>query len=157
MSGCPHGRIPYCLALNDFDRARQSVLEFKEVFGDRFYLELWNHHLHQEAIIEAGLLDLARELEIPWVVTNNVHYSRPEKRIIHDVLTCLRHDTTLANAGRRLRPNASWYLKSPEEMIHLWRHYPEGIQNTLVVAERCQFRLGLLKPPLPDFAIPEDF
>ncbi len=157
LSGCPHGRIPSCLAVDDFVQARNSALELKEVFGDRLYLELWNHHLHQESIIGAHLLDLSHELEIPWVVTNNVHYSRPEKRIIHDVLTCLRHDLTLASAGRRLRPNASWYMKSPDEMAHLWRNYPQGIKNTLLVAERCQFRLGLLKPPLPNFAIPNEF
>lgn len=157
LTGCPHGRIPSSLAADDFEQAKNSARELKEVFADRFYIELWNHHLHQESIIAARLLALSKELEIPWVVTNNVHYSHPEKRIIHDVLTCLRHEVTLAAAGRRLRPNGSWYMKSPDEMAHLWRNYPEGIKNTLVVAERCQFRLGLLKPPLPNFAIPDQF
>ncbi|CAN5710298.1 error-prone DNA polymerase [soil metagenome] len=157
LTGCPHGRIPSSLAVDDFEQAKNAALELKEVFADRLYIELWNHHLHQESIIAARLLTLSKELEIPWVVTNNVHYSYPEKRIIHDVLTCLRHEVTLATAGRRLRPNGSWYMKSPDEMAHLWRNYPEGIKNTLVVAERCQFRLGLLKPPLPNFAIPNQF
>ncbi|HEY9677348.1 MAG TPA: error-prone DNA polymerase [Drouetiella sp.] len=157
LTGCPHGRIPSALAVDDFEQARKHAIELREVFTDRLYIELWNHHLHQESIIGARLLDLSKELEIPWVVTNNVHYARPEKRIIHDVLTCLRHEVTLANAGRRLRPNASYYLKSPDEMAHLWRHHPEGIRNTLVIAERCKFRLGLLKAALPTFAIPEEF
>ncbi len=157
LTGCPHGRIPSSLAVDDFEQAKNAALELKEVFADRLYIELWNHHLHQESIIAARLLTLSKELEIPWVVTNNVHYSLPEKRIIHDVLTCLRHEVTLATAGRRLRPNGSWYMKSPDEMAHLWRNYPEGIKNTLVVAERCQFRLSLLKPPLPNFAIPNQF
>ncbi len=157
LTGCPHGRIPSALAVDDFEQAKNAALELKEVFADRLYIELWNHHLHQESIIAARLLALSKELEIPWVVTNNVHYSHPEKRIIHDVLTCLRHEVTLATAGRRLRPNGSWYMKSPDEMAHLWRNYPEGIKNALVVAERCQFRLGLLKPPLPNFAIPNQF
>ena len=157
LSGCAHGHIPCKLALNELTQAKHNALEFKEVFGDRFYLELWNHYLDQESVIAMHLLELSKELMIPWVVTNNVHYSRPEKRIIHDVLTCLRHDVTLATAGRRLRPNASWYLKSPDEMAYLWRSHPDGIKNTLRVAERCQFRLGSLKRPLPSFDIPAKF
>jgi len=157
LSGCPHGKIPSALALGDYAQAKKTVFQFQELFADRFYLELWNHYLHQESVIGSHLIDLARDLSVPYVVTNNVHYAGPEKRIIHDVLTCLRHEVTLANAGRRLRPNASWYLKSADEMAHLWRHYPDGIKNTLVVAQRCQFRLGLLKPPLPDFQIPPEY
>src|SRR5439155_8482987 len=95
------------------------------------------------------------EHQTPYVVTNNVHYAVPNKRIIHDVLTCLRHEVTLQNAGRRLRPNGSWYIKSPAEMCVLWQHHPEAIKNTLVIAERCQFRLGLLQPSLPVFPTPE--
>lgn len=157
LTGCPHGRVPTALAVDDFELAKSAALELKDVFADRLYFELWNHHLHQESLIAARLLTLSEQLSIPWVVTNNVHYSHPEKRIIHDVLTCLRHEVTLASAGRRLRPNGSWYMKSPDEMAHLWRNYPQGIKNTLVVAERCQFRLGLLKPPLPNFEIPSQF
>ncbi len=157
LTGCPHGRIPSALAVDDFEQAQRAALELKDVFADRFYIELWNHYLQQESIIAARLLALSKQLAVPWVVTNNVHYAYPEKRIIHDVLTCLRHEVTLAAAGRRLRPNGSWYMKSPAEMAHLWRNYPEGIKNTLVVAERCQFRLGLLKPPLPNFQIPSQF
>ncbi|MGH9549127.1 MAG: error-prone DNA polymerase, partial [Terriglobales bacterium] len=119
------------------------------------FIEVWHHFINQEAVIARGLLELSQATAIPYVVTNNVHYARPEKRIIHDVLTCIRHEVTLATAGRRLRPNGSWYMKSPEEMVHTWRDYPQGIKNTLVIAARCQFRHGLLKPPLPRFQIPE--
>lgn len=153
LSGCPHGRIPAAYARGDIEAARACALEFKEVFGDRFYLEVWDHFIAQEQILAKHLLGLSDECEIPWVATNNVHYSRPEKRIVHDVLTCLRHEVTLAEAGRRLRPNASWYMKSPEEMHHQWRHNLTGVKNSLVVAERCKFRLGYLRTPLPKFQI----
>jgi len=131
--------------------------QLHQMFGNNLFIEVWNHHLHQEALIANGLLDLSVRTAIPYVVTNNVHYARPEKRIIHDVLTCIRHEVILSTAGRRLRANGSWYMKSPQEMAHLWRHHPEGIKNTLVVAERCQFRHGLLRPPLPAFSIPDSF
>jgi error-prone DNA polymerase len=153
LSGCPHGAIPTSLAREQHQAAERYTKLLLEAFQDRFYLELWDHHIAQEAVIARQLLELSASYAIPWVVTNNVHYATQRKRVVHDVLTCLRHEVTLATAGRRLRPNGSWYLKSPEEMTHQWRHNLEGIKNTLVVAERCQFRLGLLKPSLPVFQL----
>lgn len=155
LSGCPHGAIPTGFARRQFDEVERITRLMLEAFGHDFFLELWDHHLPQEAIICKQLLDLSYRYSIPWVVTNNVHYATPAKRIIHDVLTCLRHEVTIQNAGRRLRPNGSWYLRSPEEMSRLWRHNLEGIKNTQVVTERCGFRLGLLKPSLPVFETPE--
>ena len=155
LSGCPHGRTARAINNDRLADAERTVLEMREVFADRFYIELWNHHLNQEAVIAKQLLELSSRHSIPWVVTNNVHYSRPEKRIIHDVLTCVKHEVSLNTAGRRLRANATYYLKSADEMAHLWRQNPEGIKTTLAVAERCQFRHGLLKIPLPAFAIPD--
>ena len=156
LSGCPKGSIPTALAREDEVRARRLARAFQETFGDRFYLELWNHHLRQESFIAAKLLELSRSASIPWTVSNNVHYARPEDRAIHDVLTCLRHGTTLAEAGRRLRPNGSWYMKSAEEIAHLWRHDLTGMKNTLAIAERCRFRLSQLKTPLPIFTLPPE-
>lgn len=153
LSGCPRGFIPSCLARKDGAGARKFLSDFKDVFGDRFYLEVWNHYILQEQVIAKYIVELSRTTSVPWVVTNNVHYATPEKRIIHDVLTCLRHEVTLSKAGRRLRPNGSWYMKSPDEMAHLWRHDLQGIQNSIAIAERCQFRLDKLRTPLPVFQL----
>ncbi len=154
LSGCPHGAIPVNLARGNVGEARRLAGVMLETFGNNFFLELWNHYLSQESVICKQLLEISKLYSLPWVVTNNVHYATSAKRIVHDVLTCLRHEVTLQNAGRRLRPNGSWYLRSPEEMAHLWRQNLEGIKNTQLVAERCQFRLGLLKPSLPVFETP---
>ncbi len=151
LSGCPHGKIASSLAADRFDEARLQAAVMKETFGDSFFLEVWDHHLAQERTIVSGLMQIAASQLIPYAATNNVHYATPGKRIVHDVLTCLRHEVTVQTAGRRLRPNGSWYLKSPQEMCYLWRQHPQAISNTLVIAERCQFRLGLLKPSLPVF------
>lgn len=155
LSGCPHGRLPSLLYLEDYENARIHAGKLRDIFGERFFLEVWNHYSNQETIIARRLIELSDNLSIPWVVTNNVHYASPNKRIIHDVLTCLRHEVTLAQAGRRLRPNGSFYMKSPKEMEHLWRHNLEGVKNTLSVAEMCQFRLGEFKPPLPTYTLSE--
>lgn len=155
LSGCPQGIVPALLAAGQGDRAAAETRQLVDLFGENFFLELWDHSLHQEALICRQMLDLADRWAIPWVVTNNVHYALPEKRMIHDVLTCLRHEVTLSTAGRRLRPNGSWYLKSPQEIGQQWSHNLQGVRNTLVVAERCQFRLQTLKPVLPACRIPE--
>lgn len=155
LSGCPHGRIARALAREDYANAERSAKLMKEGFGDDFFLEVWSHFLNQEAIIARRLIEMSPTVRIPWVVTNNVHYAMPEKRIIHDVLTCLKHEVTLSNAGRKLRPNGSWYMKSPDEMAHLWRHNLSGIERTLEIAERCQFRLAQLRTPLPVYELPE--
>jgi error-prone DNA polymerase len=155
LSGCPQGKIPTLIAAGKYEQAKQKANQLKEVFAGSFYLEMWDHQLRQEALIARKLLEISKACTIPPVVTNNVHYARPAKRIIHDVLTCLRHEVKLEDAGRRLRPNGSWYLKSAKQMYKLWQHLPEGIFNTLAIAERCQFRLGSLKPSLPKYDLPD--
>jgi error-prone DNA polymerase len=154
LSGCSHGRISALIAQNRFEEAEQAAGTMKDIFGENFFLELWDHHLAQESRICRQLLQISGNNNIPWLVTNNVHYAMPEKRIVHDVLTCLRHEVSLQNAGRRLRPNGTWYLKSPQEMAQQWHHHPEGLRNTVVVAERCKFRHGFLKPVLPACNVP---
>ena len=154
LSGCAQGEVASLIATGKLAEARQAVGTFKEIFGDNFFLEIWDHHLHQEALVCKQLVELSHRLNISAVVTNDVHYAAPEKRIIHDVLTCLRHEVTLPSAGRRLRPNGSWYLKTPQEMTQQWQHFPQAIKNTLVVAERCPFRHGQLRPALPACRVP---
>lgn len=155
LSGCPKGCIPSAFAKDDPHTARLNACKLLEIFPNSFFLELWDHELRQEAVLNKRLLELSKSLSIPWVTTNDVHYASAGKRIIHDVLTCLKHDVTLETAGRRLRPNGNWYLKSPEAMTRLWQHDLTGVKNSLVIAERCEFRLGSLKPALPPFPIPD--
>jgi error-prone DNA polymerase len=156
LSGCPHGAIPHQLALDNFSEAEKLTTQLSEIFSNSFFFELWDHGLHQEAILCKRLVDLSQKHSIPCLVTNNVHYATPAKRIVHDVLTCLKHEVTLSDAGRRLRPNDNWCLKSPQEMTAHWQAYPEFLKNTIRVADRCSFRLFALKPSLPHFPTPDN-
>lgn len=157
LSGCPNGQVPALIARNgnDHKQAQEAAAHLKDIFQGNFFLELWDHHITQEAVLCRGLLEISKDQDIPWVVTNNAHYATPEKRMIHDVLTCLKYEVTLQTAGRRLRPNGSWYIKTPQEIAHQWRHHPQGVKNTLLVAERCAFRQGAIKPVLPACKVPE--
>lgn len=156
LSACHNGIIPRNIAENNIHSAKEKTELFKEIFKDRFYIELWNHGLTQESILSKELHELAKLYKLPCVITNNVHYAYKQKHIIHDVLTCLKHDVTLASAGRRLRPNDNWCLKSPQQMYSIWQNYPEFLRNTIAIADRCQFRLNSLKPSLPHFPTPNN-
>jgi error-prone DNA polymerase len=156
LSGCPRGRIPTLLRDGRVAEARALAGALRDIFGDRFHLELWDHRTHAEATLCADLLDLASALRIPWVVTHDVHYAEAAQRPVHDLLVANRLGLTLAEAERRgvLRPSAEWCLQPPERMAERWRALPEGVRRTREVAERCAFRLLDLHPPPPHFPAP---
>jgi error-prone DNA polymerase len=154
LTGCPHGDVPRLLARGDEAGARARLGWLADAFGGHVAVECWDHSLAGERAVVPDLIALAGALDLPWLVTNDVHYATPKGRLVHDVLTCLRHGTTLDAAGTLLRPSGEWYLKHPERIAHRWRHYPEGLAATLDVAERCAFRMGQLTPALPAFPTP---
>jgi error-prone DNA polymerase len=157
LSGCPRGRVPALLRGGRPREAREAAGEMRDLFGERFLLELWDHRTHGEAALCAGLLELSRALEIPWVVTHDVHYAEPAQRPVHDLLVAVRRRVTLEEAHRRglLRPSAEWCLQPPAEMARRWAAHPEGVRRTLEVAERCAgFRLDRLPPVQPRFPVP---
>ena len=154
LTGCPFGEVPQRLARDDEAGARERLGRFAEVFAGRVAVECWDHALASERTVVPRLITLAGSLDLPWLVTNDVHYATPRGRLVHDVLTCLRHQTTLDAAGTLLRPNGEWYLKRPQKVAHRWRHYPEGIAATRAVAEQCAFRMAALTPTLPAFPAP---
>ena len=154
LTGCPFGEIPRRLAAGDEAGARERLGRLAETFGGSLAVECWDHALASERAVVPKLIALAASLDLPWLVTNDVHYATPHGRLVHDVLTCLRHQTTLDEAGTLLRPNGEWYLKRPEKIAHRWRHYPEGILASRAVAERCAFRMAALTPTLPAFPTP---
>ena len=155
LSGCAQGEIPSLLRKNEIFQARRVAENYREIFGkDNFYLELQHHRLPSQEQLCGKLSKLGRNLGIPIVATNNVHYTAPELRKLQDVLTCIKNHTTIDNANDVLYPNAERYLKSAEQMRELFAAYPEAIANTLAIASRCDFVLGKLKTSLPDFPVP---
>ena len=128
LSGCPHGRLPTLLRQERHEEAREWAGQLRDIFGDRFHLELWDHRTHQEASLCADLLDVARETGIPWTVTHDVHYADASGRAVHDLMTCIRRETTLDEAHRRgwLRPSAEWCLQAPAEMARRWSSRARG-------------------------------
>jgi error-prone DNA polymerase len=154
LTGCPRGWVPMLAARGEVDAACEATATLLDIFEHRVAIECWDHGLLEERDTTRRLIDVARALDIPWVVTNDVHYARARDRIVHDVLACLRHQRPLDQMGTRLRPNGEWYLKSAAQIARRWRGNLEGVHATLAVAERCAFRLDHLKPTLPAFPLP---
>jgi error-prone DNA polymerase len=154
LTGCPRGWVPSLLAAGRRDAACEAAATLLDLFGGRLAIEVWDHRLPEERALVRRLIPLARALGIPWVVTNDVHYAQPTGRIVHDVLSSLRHQCRLDEMGTRLRPNGEWYLKSPAQVHRRWSGDDAGVRASLAIAERCMFRLDDLKPTLPNFPLP---
>jgi error-prone DNA polymerase len=127
-----------------------------EIFEDRFYVEVSDHQLFDDVAFVRDTLALARTLGAPWVVTGDVRHAAPHDRALHDALVCLKHRTTLEEAGDLLFPNDARHLRGPSAVAHAWRSTPAGVLRTLEVAERCRFSLLQdLRPKLPTFPLPD--
>jgi error-prone DNA polymerase len=133
-----------------FDPFFKKVLqEYHNSFGNELYLGASRTYNGDDAKILHRIFELSEELKIPMVATNDVHYHHPIRRELQDILTCVREKCTIYNAGFRLHPNAERYLKPGDEMIRLFRQYPEAIENSQVIAEACTFSLKQLKYQYP--------
>ena len=137
LSACLAGRIPKLLLRGDYDGAKRTAYELKEVFGDDFYIEIQDHGLEEQRRVLPLLLQLAKECDVQPVATNDVHYIRKEDWEMQDVLMCIQTKRTIDDPKRMKFDTQEFYLKTPEEMENLFGYVPEALTNTLVIAEKC--------------------
>nr|MDQ6932837.1 DNA polymerase III subunit alpha [Candidatus Eremiobacteraeota bacterium] len=155
LSGGSGGAIERAIIAGNPERAARSAAILRELFPGRFYIELQHHLRSEDANLVERMVQLAQRLNIPYVATNGVAYAMREDARLADVLTCIKHKTTLQKAGMLLRPNAEFYLKSPAVMSRIFCPYPQAVRNTVEIAERCTFRLDTLSGQFPTFPLPE--
>jgi DNA polymerase III subunit alpha len=137
-TGCPSGEVQTRLRLGQFQEAKQAASDFRDIFGaENFFCELMDHGLGIERQVQKDLLRLAREMNIPLVATNDLHYTKPEDATAHGALLCVQSGSTLMDPNRFKFDADDFYLKSPAEMRHVWRELPEACDNTLLIAEMC--------------------
>jgi DNA polymerase-3 subunit alpha len=155
LSGCPSAEVPRQLLDGQTDAAREALGWYREVFGDRYYVELQNHQIDFLPALNKQLVALAREFELPLVATNDVHYARAEDANAHEVLLCIQTGSTMTDPKRMRLDAQSFYLRSEAEMRALFPELPEAIDNTARIAERCDVQLEFGKYKLPVFAVPD--
>ena len=155
LSGCREGELSRLMRGEQRERARAAAERHIDIFGrDRFVVELQHSMYPDDASRCAALVALARECGVGYVATNNVHYARKEMHRLHDVLTCIRHRSTLDDCTE-LKLNAEFYLKSHDEMQALFREYPAAVRATAELAGRCNVTLEFSGYRFPEFPLPE--
>ncbi len=134
------------------------VARYRSAFHDRVAIEVGLHYAgRREEALAGALITLAKHRAIPWFATQNPRYIDPGTRLVHEVLTALRHGTTVPAATDQglLHPNGEWALLSPDQMAVRWRGAESGLETAAAIAEQCEFSLRWVRPPLPTFTVPD--
>ena len=156
LSACPAGRIPELILDGNYEEAKKTAIKYREIYGEgNFYLEIQNHGLDKEQIINRELTKMSEETGIKLVATNDSHYVEKEDAKMHDVLLCIKTGARLSDEVRMKFPSDDFYLKSEDEMRMLFPGQGEAITNTQEVAKKCNFDFDFSSQHLPDFEVPE--
>lgn len=158
LSACAQGIIPWHIRNGNFDEAQQWALQFKELFGDDFYIEIEDHGLQpadwngfSDRTLSEQLVKLAARCDIKVVATNDVHYLTRDDAQVQDILSCIGSGAHLDDTNRKKLEGSEFYFKSEAEMRELFDWCPEAIENTLEVAQKCDFELDWSHIYLPQY------
>ena len=155
-TGCPGGEIQTRLRMGAFKEAKQAASELRDIVGvENFYLEIMDHGIDIERRVKADLLKLGKELGLPLLATNDLHYTHHEDAASHEALLCVQSGSTLADPKRFKFDNNEFYLKSAKEMRALFSDIPEACDNTLLIAERCNITMRENENLLPQYSVPK--
>ncbi len=155
-TGCPGGEIQTKIRMGAYKDALTAASELRDLFGkENFYLEIMDHGIDIENRVKADLLKLAKELGLPLLATNDLHYTKHEDAGAHEALLCVQSGSTIADPKRFKFENSEFYLKSAAQMRQLFSDIPEACDNTLLIAERCNITMRENENLLPKFEVPE--
>ena len=158
LSACLAGEIPKRIMNGNFEGAKEYALQMQEILGEgNFYLELQDHGIREQQEVNRALLRLHQETGIPLVATNDAHYLRKEDAESHDVLLCIQTGKTVDDTNRMRYEPQNFYLRSTEEMEEIFRGYPDAIENSQRIADRCHFDFTFGKYHLPEFKLPPGY
>jgi len=156
LSGCPSGEIPRLILRNQIDEAYKMADYYKSIFGDDFYIEIWQQpkikDLHKAL---PYLIDLAKEKNIPLVATQDMHYLRKEDAFYHDVLLAVQTGNKIGDDDRFTLKAGEFHMRSKEEMEQVFKETPEALSNTVVIADKCNVEIQLGVTLLPKFPVPQ--
>lgn len=155
LSACLGGEVQKNIINNNYEKAKEIAILYKDIFKDGFYLELQNHGIEEQQTVNKENIRLSKELGIPLVATNDVHYINQEDSKAHDILMCIQTGKTVDDENRRRYPSNQFYLKSPEEMWDMFSYVPEALENTVKIAEECNYDYKFHESKLPKFPLPE--
>lgn len=158
LSACLAGEVQKYLARNLYEEACDAAKRYEKIFGKgNFFLELQDHGILQQKLVNQQLVRMSKELDIELVATNDVHYTNAEDAEIHDVLLCIQTGKKVYDEDRMRYEGGQFYIKSEEEMRALFPYAPQAIENTHKIAERCEVEIEFGVTKLPHFDVPEGY
>ena len=156
LSACLAGEVPRYISKGLYDNAKKAALEYQEIFGkDNFFLELQDHGIPEQGIVNQRLLQMSEELGIELVATNDVHYTYAEDEKPHDILLCIQTGKKLQDENRMRYKGGQYYVKSPEEMANLFPYALQALENTQKIADRCDVEIEFGVTKLPKYDVPD--
>ena len=158
LSACLAGEVQKYLARGMYEEAMRSAQRYEGIFGkNNFFLELQDHGLPEQKMVNQGLLRLSRDTGIELVATNDIHYTFAEDEKAHDILLCIQTGKKVADEDRMRYAGGQYYCKSEEEMQTLFPYAREALENTHKIAERCNVEIEFGVTKLPKYEVPEGF
>ncbi len=155
-TGCPGGEVQTRLRMGAYKEAIQAASDYRDIFGaGNFFLEIMDHGIEIESRVKSDLLKLGKDLGLPLLATNDLHYTLQSDAPAHEALLCVQSGSTLADPKRFKFDNDSFYVKTPAQMRELFKEIPESCDNTLLIAERCNVTLREGENLLPAFTVPD--
>jgi DNA polymerase-3 subunit alpha len=154
-TGCAGGEIQTRLRMGAYKEALKAASEYRDIFGpENFYLEIMDHSIEIEQRAFADLIKLGKELNLPQLATNDLHYTHHDDAAAHEVLLCIQSGSTMADPKRFKFENSEFYLKSPAQMREIFKDFKQACDNTLLIAERCETTMREGENLLPQFPVP---
>ena len=158
LSACLAGEIPNKILKEDYEGARAAARRMNELFGQgNFFLELQDHGLRDQTQVNSVIMRMSKELDIPLVVTNDVHYIKEEDAVPHDILLCIQTGKLVTDEDRMRYEGGQFFLKSEEEMQRVFPYAKEAMENTHKIAERCNVDIVFGQQKVPKFDVPEGY
>ena len=157
LSACLAGSVNKAILKEDMEEAKRIALWHKKIFGDDYYLEVQPNGLPEQVLVNQKLVELSKELDIPLVATNDSHYLKKEDAYIHEILLCIQTGKKMSDPDRMKMGADEFYVKSPEEMAEYFKNIPEAIENTVKIADKCNFDFEFGNTKLPNYEVPKEY
>ncbi len=153
-SGCLSAPVPRAIVRGEVNRAWEIAEDFRRLFGDRYYLELQRHGIADQDLVNAELIRMSTDMDIPLVATNDAHYLEACDHEHHDALLCVGTASNISDEKRFRFDGRGFYIKDGDEMREIFHDHPSAVENTLVIAERCDVEIPMGTYHMPDFQVP---
>ena len=157
LSGCLAGAVSQAITNGNIEEAENIAKWHKNLFGEDYYLEIQNNGVKEQVLVNQKIIQIARRLDIPIVATNDAHYLKKEDAYNHEVLLCIQTGKRMTDEDRMRFDTDELYVKSPEEMTEYFKNFPDAIENTVKIAEKCNVEFEFGHTILPNYDVPPEF